>query len=78
MSRAPTALASILALDLGSTCGWALRPDGRLESGVQVFDLKRGESPGMRFVRFSAWLALIVGLSPNGFGWGGVERRRSR
>jgi crossover junction endodeoxyribonuclease RuvC len=47
----------LLALDLGTRCGWALWDGARLESGVQVFDLKRGESPGMRFVRFNAWLA---------------------
>jgi hypothetical protein len=57
MSRPPDA--SILALDLGLSTGWALRHDGRIESGVQLFDLKRGESPGMRFVRFNAWLQAI-------------------
>ena len=46
----------ILALDLATKTGWALRSNGHVESGVQVFDLKRGESPGMRFVRFRRWL----------------------
>jgi hypothetical protein len=42
----------ILALDMATKTGWAT--DG--QSGVQVFDTKRGESPGMRFLRFRAWL----------------------
>jgi hypothetical protein len=57
---------NVLALDLGSKCGWALWDGARLvESGVQVFDVKRGESPGMRYVRFRRWLDEIgagVGL----------------
>lgn len=47
---------NVLALDLGSKTGWALQEQGRIESGVQVFDVKRGESPGMRYVRFRRWL----------------------
>jgi Holliday junction resolvasome RuvABC endonuclease subunit len=46
----------LLALDLGSHCGWAFWDGARMESGVQIFDLKRGESSGWRFVRFNAWL----------------------
>lgn len=49
---------AVLALDLATATGWAfLDDDGCLESGVQRFDLKRGESPGCRFLRFNAWLA---------------------
>jgi hypothetical protein len=33
----------ILAVDLGTRTGWALWDGARTESGVQVFDLKRGE-----------------------------------
>jgi Holliday junction resolvasome RuvABC endonuclease subunit len=53
---------NILAIDPGTRTGWAIKeetadPDfPNIESGVQVFDLKRGESPGMRFVRFTRWL----------------------
>ena len=47
---------NILALDLGANCGWALVENGVVTSGVQVFDLKRGESPGMRWLRFDRWL----------------------
>lgn len=42
----------ILALDTATKTGWAT--DGI--SGVQDFTPKRGESPGMRFLRFRAWL----------------------
>lgn len=46
----------ILAIDPGCNAGWATWDGSHVESGVQVFDLKRGESPGMRFLRFWAWL----------------------
>lgn len=45
-----------LAFDFGSHTGWALDESGRVTSGVQEFALARGESAGMRFIRFSAWL----------------------
>ena len=48
-----------LALDLATKTGWALKTC-HLESGVQVFDLKRGESRGMRFLRFRAWLKEMI------------------
>lgn len=52
---------NILALDLGVRTGWALANGSRrLESGVQTFDLKRGESPGMRYVRFNRWLREVL------------------
>jgi Holliday junction resolvasome RuvABC endonuclease subunit len=47
---------NILALDLGSHTGWALKRGDVVESGVQKFDLRRGESRGMRYIRFNAWL----------------------
>ena len=52
----------ILALDLGTRCGWALQSITR-EFGLQIFDVKRGESPGMRYIRFNAWLDEIFNLS---------------
>lgn len=54
---------NILALDCATKTGWALFTDGCTRTGVQVFDLKRGESPGMRFLRFRAWLNEIKSLS---------------
>lgn len=47
---------NILALDLGGKTGWALSENGVVTSGVQTFDVKRGESPGMRYVRLMRWL----------------------
>jgi Holliday junction resolvasome RuvABC endonuclease subunit len=53
---------NILALDCGTKTGWATLRDGHIESGVQVYDLKRGESAGMRWLRFDAWLEEIYYL----------------
>ena len=47
---------NLLALDLATRTGWAVSEDGRITSGVQTFDLRRGESPGMRYLRFRRWL----------------------
>jgi Holliday junction resolvasome RuvABC endonuclease subunit len=54
----------ILALDLGTHTGWALSENGHVESGVQVFDVKRGESPGMRYLRFNRWLEEMASSDP--------------
>jgi hypothetical protein len=56
---------NVLSLDLGIHTGWALMENGQLESGTQVFDIQRGESPGMRWIRFSRWLATMA-LHPSG------------
>jgi Holliday junction resolvasome RuvABC endonuclease subunit len=48
---------AILALDLGTATGWALRTaDGRVTSGTQSFKPSRYEGGGMRFLRFRRWL----------------------
>ena len=48
---------TILALDLGTTTGWALRDrTGRITSGSQSFKPQRFEGGGMRFLRFKGWL----------------------
>jgi hypothetical protein len=47
---------NVLAVDPGSTLGWALSMNGIVESGVEDFSLRRGESPGARFLRFRRWL----------------------
>jgi crossover junction endodeoxyribonuclease RuvC len=52
----------LLALDLGTRTGWALLENGRVESGVETFDVKRGESPGMRYLNFNRWLEAIVSV----------------
>lgn len=46
----------ILALDMATATGWATNQFGLVESGVQRFDLRRGESQGMRWIRFNSWL----------------------
>jgi hypothetical protein len=48
---------TILALDLGTTTGWALRgSDGHITSGTESFRPQRFEGGGMRFLRFKRWL----------------------
>lgn len=47
---------NILAIDPGTKLGWATLINGQIESGVQDFSLKRGESQGMKFIRFNDWL----------------------
>ena len=47
---------NILALDCATKTGWALLFDGHIESGVQDFSKRRGESNGMMFLRFRGWL----------------------
>jgi len=57
----------ILALDLATKTGWALRDrTGAIASGVQEFALKRGESNGMRFLRFRKWLREMLALGELG------------
>lgn len=57
----------VLALDLATKTGWALRDrTGALASGMQEFALKRGESKGMRFLRFRKWLREMLSLGELG------------
>ncbi len=49
-----------LALDLGTTTGWALRPrDSAIVHGFVSFRPQRFEGGGMRYLRFRRWLAEI-------------------
>ncbi|GAA7771982.1 hypothetical protein HpMS107_60410 [Helicobacter pylori] len=49
--------ANILAIDIGTTTGWALGlRDGKLHSGSQSFAPRRNEGPGQRWLKFAAWL----------------------
>lgn len=49
---------TLLALDLGTTTGWALcTPDARIVSGTMSFKPGRFEGGGMRYLRFRRWLA---------------------
>jgi len=54
----------ILALDLATKTGWAMRQNGQIISGVQDFSLKRGDSPGMRYIYFLRWLHKIMDEPP--------------
>ncbi len=48
---------SLLALDLGTRTGWAVRtPEGRITSGTESFRPGRFEGAGMRYLRFRRWL----------------------
>ena len=55
---------AVLALDLGTTTGWALRSrDGGIISGTMTFRPSRFEGGGMRYLRFRGWLGEILDLS---------------
>lgn len=47
---------TILALDLGTTTGWAMACDGLTISGNASFKPGRYEGGGMRYLRFTRWL----------------------
>ena len=54
----------ILALDLGTTTGWALRShDGLIISGSASFRPGRYDGGGMRYLRFTNWLTELDRLS---------------
>ena len=51
---------TLLALDLGTRTGWALRgSDGHITSGSESFRPQRFEGGGMRFLRFKRWLTEV-------------------
>ena len=55
--RPSDAIPSILALDLGTTTGWAIRNDRcRILHGTAEFRPSRYEGGGMRYLRFGKWL----------------------
>ena len=55
---------TILALDLGTTTGWALRgSDGHITSGSESFRPQRFEGGGMRFLRFKRWLTELKAVA---------------
>ncbi len=55
---------TLLAIDLGTTTGWALKsPDGLITSGTVCFRPSRYDGGGMRYLRFQNWLAEIDRLS---------------
>lgn len=55
---------AVLALDLGTTTGWAVRSrDDRITSGTITFKSSRFEGGGMRYLRFHGWLREILDLA---------------
>lgn len=53
-----------LALDLGTTTGWAVRSaGGQITSGSHELKPRRFEGGGMRFVRFRGWLNELASTS---------------
>ena len=52
---------TILALDLGTTTGWAIRGhDGLITSGTVSFRPSRFDGGGMRYLRFQHWLEQLA------------------
>ena len=64
MNNETTPRLVILALDLGTTTGWALRSaNGPVAHGFVSFKSQRFEGGGMRYLRFGRWLADMLALS---------------
>ncbi len=65
VSPTPTPMdRTLLAIDLGTTTGWALRsPGGLITSGTVSFRPSRYDGGGMRYLRFQNWLAEMDRLS---------------
>ena len=56
----------LLALDLGTVTGWAMRlPDGAIVSGTMAFRPGRYEGGGMRYLRFRGFLDKMARSAPN-------------
>ena len=55
----------ILSLDLATSTGWASYAEGDITIGSASFALRRGDSPGMRFLRCRAWLREMLKLLGN-------------
>lgn len=52
---------SILALDLGTNTGWALRTfAGDVQYGTKSFKVGKYEGAGMRYLKFTQWLHTIT------------------
>ena len=79
ISDSLTPRTTILALDLGSTTGWALRaPEGQIAHGFVSFKSQRFEGGGMRYLRFRRWLTEMKATvaAPEGPGAVHVEEVR--
>ena len=54
----------VLALDLGTKCGWAVGGKGVIISGVIDLKPTRFESAGMRFIRLLGFLKTLLEQTP--------------
>lgn len=70
----------ILALDCATKTGWCLLDENGkiIESGVQSFEKRRGESNGLVFLRFRNWLGKLIEFRPDGIGLLVYERAHMR
>lgn len=55
---------TLLALDLGTTTGFALSTGGTMVTGTQSFKNDRYSGGGMRYLRFRRWLDEVHASSP--------------
>lgn len=59
-----TGALTVLAIDLGTTTGWAMRPrDQQIAHGFVTLKPQRFEGGGMRYLRFKRWLSELKGLA---------------
>jgi Holliday junction resolvasome RuvABC endonuclease subunit len=56
---------NLLALDFGSTTGYAILHDGDICSGTRCFKQKRLVGSGLRFLQFRNWLLEIIPKNKN-------------
>lgn len=64
LTTPPQTLGAILALDLGTITGWAMRGhDGQITSGTASFRPRRFDGGGMRYLRFVNWLTELDQLA---------------
>ena len=54
---------TILAIDLGTTTGWALKNEYGITSGSMSFKPSRFEGGGMRYLHFQRWLGELPQVS---------------
>jgi Holliday junction resolvasome RuvABC endonuclease subunit len=65
---------AILALDLGTTTGWALSlPDHSVTHGFVSFKPQRFEGGGMRCLRFRRWLDEVLATTAPSSGVSGLD-----
>ena len=79
LPRLASPRSTILALDLGTTTGWALRaPATPITHGFVSFKSQRFEGGGMRYLRFGRWLTELKATvaAPEGLGAVYVEEVR--